>query len=246
MKNLMNQSEADPKQQHLQFKDKLTKAVKSFDFAIFSNPNGLANFEKTFNNFCFLIMILYGKIERQEQHTPQVMNEFLKNLNVLQLIRNMVSLVEKRKYKIESLIHFTNALASFEENELIKELEEKIELPNELNILSQSTDRKKNPLEDFTTIIVQYALAYDKYYVSRRAKKTTIPLQSRVNKPILSKPTSRPSSGIRVSRSPLVTHSPSSANKPSAVVKRVAYKAPTAASRNSSISSTKNYDLPRS
>ena len=66
----------------------------------------------------------------------------------------MTTLVEKRKYKIESLIHFTNALSSFEENELIKELEAKIELPNELNISSMSTDRKKNPLEDFTTIIV--------------------------------------------------------------------------------------------
>lgn len=102
------------------------------------------------------------------------MNEFLKNLNVLQVIRNMTALVEKRKYKIESLIHFTNALASFEENELMKELEEKMELPNELNISSMSTDRKKNPLEDFTTIVVQYALAYDRYYQVRKGKRSTV------------------------------------------------------------------------
>ena len=86
----------------------------------------------------------------------------------------MIALVEKRKYKIESLIHFTSALASFEENEMIKELGVNIELPNELNISSCSTDRKRNPLEEFTTIVVQYALAYEKYVKIKKVKKPLI------------------------------------------------------------------------
>lgn len=66
------------------------------------------------------------------------MNEFLKNLNVVQAVKMMVSLVEKRKYKIESLIYFEKALSSFEENEILKELEQEMELPVDMNCSSMS------------------------------------------------------------------------------------------------------------
>ena len=40
------------------------------------------------------------------------MNEFLKNLNVVSTIKNIISLVETRQYQIQNLVHFE---AAFEE-----------------------------------------------------------------------------------------------------------------------------------
>jgi hypothetical protein len=43
-------------------KTKLAKAVETFDFTIFKQSNTDQNFPKAFQNFCFLLLMLHGKI----------------------------------------------------------------------------------------------------------------------------------------------------------------------------------------
>jgi hypothetical protein len=54
-------SEETQKQMKLT-KTKLEKAIQSFDFTIFKQSNTDKNFPKAFQNFCFLLLILHGKI----------------------------------------------------------------------------------------------------------------------------------------------------------------------------------------
>ena len=55
-------SPEETKKQMKLTKTKLEKAIQSFDFTIFKQSNTDKNFPKAFQNFCFLLLILHGKI----------------------------------------------------------------------------------------------------------------------------------------------------------------------------------------
>jgi predicted ABC-type exoprotein transport system permease subunit len=51
-----------------------------------------------FQKFCLLLIILHGKLSEYQINQERIQNDFLKRLNVFEVIKGLKSLVEKRLY----------------------------------------------------------------------------------------------------------------------------------------------------
>lgn len=132
-------------------KSLLQKRAQKFDFRIFEeisqrneHPNQSQedqNLQHQFERFCMLQIIVHGKVKNylKQADDTTMDNEFLRNLNVLQAIKNIIDIVEEKKYSFEDVKKF-------------------FPQPN-----LQAREQKSNVLDQFTDNAVDFIYAFNRY-----------------------------------------------------------------------------------